>query len=355
MAVLITGGAGFVGSSLAFQFKKGSPDLRVVCFDNLKRRGSELNLIKFKELGIEFVHGDIRHIEDFNSIEGDFDLMIDACAEPSVHAGLDGDVKYLIDTNLNGTINCLQFAKKRVSKTIFLSTSRIYSIDPLIELPLKEDNSRLILNADVKLPLGVSLNGIGEGFSISSFRSLYGSTKLCSEMIIHEYRNNFNMNIAINRCGVIAGRGQWGKVDQGVFTLWVANHYFSKTLKYTGFGGTGKQVRDLLHPIDLFHLIEKQIESESDLFNDTYNVGGGLECSTSLLELSRVCENVTGNKINISSEPETSPMDIPYYITDNTKASSAFDWEPKYKTQDIVKDIYDWLVEEEDLVRNIFN
>lgn len=66
------------------------------------------------------------------------------------------------------------------------------------------------------------------------------------------------MNAVINRCGVIAGAGQFGKVDQGVFTLWVANHFFGKPLKYTGFGGTGAQVRDLLHPSDLFRLLEAQ-------------------------------------------------------------------------------------------------
>ena len=109
--ILITGGCGFVGSNLAISFKKANPNDRVISLDNLKRRGSELNLPRLREIGIEFVHGDIRNVEDFNEI-GQIDILIDAAAEPSVVSGMNSTPDYLINTNLVGTINCLNVALK---------------------------------------------------------------------------------------------------------------------------------------------------------------------------------------------------------------------------------------------------
>src|SRR5690349_19143449 len=111
MKILITGGAGFVGSSLAIALKTNYPDYQVYALDNLKRRGSELNIPRLKKAGVEFVHGDIRNKEDFDSIPA-VDTVIEASAEPSVLAGLDGTPDYLINTNLVGTVNCLNYALK---------------------------------------------------------------------------------------------------------------------------------------------------------------------------------------------------------------------------------------------------
>ncbi|MGB0452645.1 MAG: NAD-dependent epimerase/dehydratase family protein [Bacteriovoracaceae bacterium] len=352
--VLITGGAGFVGSSLAKMIKADNPQSEVWVLDNLKRRGSELNLPTFAELGINFVHGDIRDYSDFENLNGDFDLLIEASAEPSVHSGISGGLSYLVDTNLSGTLNCLRFARERCEKTLFLSTSRVYSIDALREIELEENETRFQVKEGIDY-LGLRDGGILENFDVSRFRSFYGTTKLSSEYFIQEYVETFGLKAIINRCGVIAGPGQFGKVDQGVFTLWVANHYFKKSLKYMGFGGKGLQVRDLLHPRDLYNLILAQVKSNHSWNGEVYNVGGGLNCSTSLLEYTKLAEEITGNKIEIASAPETAKVDIPYYVTNTDKAEKDFDWKVSYDSKAIVQDIFTWMNENEALVSKVFN
>lgn len=353
MKVLITGGAGFVGANFAVSFKKEDPAMTVVAVDNLKRRGSEFNLALFKQVGVEFIHADIRHASDLEDIPGNFDIFIEASAEPSVLAGVNGSPHYVLQTNLGGTLNCLEFARKRAKIFVFLSTSRVYSLAPLKGINLLEMPSRFAA-AEVQSEQGISQSGISESFPTHLPRSLYGATKLASEMIIQEYVHHYGLQAVINRCGVIAGPGQFGKVDQGVFTLWVAHHFFKQPLQYTGFGGKGKQVRDLLHPADLFSLIKQQLLNIAQCSGEVFNVGGGPEVSTSLLELTALCQEVVGNKVPMMEEPQTSPVDIPFYISDYSKAARSFAWQPQRSVRDIVEGIVLWIRENETQLKAIF-
>ncbi len=348
MRILITGGAGFVGSRLAQLFR---PEAEVVVLDNLKRRGSELNLAAFQRSGIQFVHGDIRNPSDLHALPGNFDLFLEASAEPSVHAGTDGSPDYLLDTNLQGSIHCLNFLRARAGAMVFLSTSRVYSLAPLAALPLRAEKTRLVPSGEAA---GFSEQGISELFPTQTARSLYGATKLCSEMLLQEYVHTYKVKALVNRCGVIAGAGQFGKVDQGVFTLWMAHHHFGKPLQYTGFGGKGLQVRDLLHPTDLFALLQKQIATPSALQGEIYNVGGGPGISTSLLEWTALAQKHTGKEVPIRSVPETAQVDIPYYVSDFRKAAAAFGWQPKTTSAGIAEDICSWLKENESQLRPLF-
>lgn len=305
-------------------------------------------------MGIDFIHGDIRTREDLFSIEQKFDLFIEASAEPSVHAGNDGSPDYLIQTNLVGTINCLEFARKRCGSMIFLSTSRVYSIKDLMNIGLTTESNRFVVKEQPDI-IGLTKKGITESFNVLGPRSLYGATKLSSEFLIQEYVHSFSQNIIINRCGVIAGPGQWGKVDQGVFTLWVANHFFKKDLKFTGFGGLGHQVRDLLHPVDLFSALESQWDKIPKYSGESFNIGGGMENSTSLKEYTSLCEEITGNNLNIKSHKETLPNDIPWYVTDSSKFEETFDWKPRHTVKDIAEDIHTWIKDNLDEVKKIFN
>jgi len=354
MNILITGGAGFVGSHLCRMYKERHPSANIVAFDNLHRRGSEFNLNDFKNRGIRFIHGDIRCPGDIEAIKEKFDVFIEASAEPSVLAGINNPDNYTIQTNLNGTINCLNFALRQTGIFIFLSTSRVYSINPLLNIPLKEGETRLYIDSSKEFIRGLSPQGINEEFPTNTARSLYGATKLASELLIQEYVSAYGLKAVINRCGVICGPGQFGKVEQGVFTLWVANHYLRKPLKYTGFSGKGKQVRDILHPQDLFDALNLQGEKMNTLSGEIFNLGGGLDISVSLFELTQLCREVSQNEVTIESIQETSGVDIPFYITDYKKAAQAFGWQPKFSVEDIVKDIYHWIIKNEDIIQSIF-
>jgi CDP-paratose 2-epimerase len=356
MRVLITGGAGFVGSSLARLFKEHVPASHVVVFDNLKRRGSELNLPYFKRVGIEFVHGDIRNPFDLDDLPGQFDLCVEASAEPSVHAGTGGQSPaYLLQTNLVGTLNCLEFARRRSRGMIFLSTSRVYAIAALKAIPLQEHPTRFDVAADVAQP-GLSMLGIREEFPVvgRGFRSLYGSTKLASELFLEEYGENFGFPALVNRCGVIAGAGQFGKTDQGVFALWVARHLFGGELKYMGFGGAGKQVRDILHPADLFRLVVLENDRLESLQGRLYVVGGGRSTSVSLQEYTDICRRVTGSTVAILPSPETTAVDVPWLVMDHTKVTTELGWYPRMSPADIVEDIASWLVAHRLAVQSLF-
>lgn len=341
--VLVTGGAGFVGSHLAMGIKSRDEALRVVALDNLKRRGSELNLPRLRAAGVEFAFGDIRQPSDVDDV-GPFDLLLDCSAEPSVLAGFGGSPRYVIDTNLAGTVNCLEAARRHGADVIFLSTSRVYPVAPLAGLDLRETETRFEPTGE-NAPAGFSPAGLTEAFPLEGARSMYGATKLASELILAEYRAMYGLRTVVNRCGVIAGPWQMGKVDQGVAVLWVARHVFGGPLAYIGFGGEGKQVRDLLHIDDLLELAILQMERIGALDGGTFNVGGGVGISASLRELTALCREITGRAIPIASDPETRPADIPWYATDSGRVAAATGWRPKRDVQAIVEDIHRWIID----------
>ena len=242
--ILITGGSGFVGSNLAVSSKLKYPKVKVIALDNLCRRGSELNIIRLKKNDIEFIHGDIRSPEDLE-LKEKIDLIIECSAEPSVLSGYGGSPGYVIDTNLTGSINCFELARKNKADIVFLSTSRVYPYGGINNLKVVEDDTRFKWqNEQDENIKGWSEEGIDVNFPLEGPRSMYGATKLCSEIILKEYISMYGLRGVVNRCGVIAGPWQFGKVSQGVFTLWMLAHFFKKPLKYIGFGGCGKQVRD---------------------------------------------------------------------------------------------------------------
>ena len=337
MKILITGLCGFAGVSIAKLLLQSHSDLQIVGLDNFSRKGSELNIPELTNLGLGLIRGDIRSQSDVEALPI-VDWVIDCAANPSVLAGLDGNSssRQLLENNLWGTVNLLEYCKKFKAGLILLSTSRVYSASELAVLPMQSSNDRFELKpSEIK---GISPNGITENFPTSSPISLYGASKLASETLILEYGECFDFPVWINRCGVLAGAGQFGKADQGICSYWIHSFKEKNPLKYIGFDGSGHQVRDALHPKDLVPLLSRQLMEPSWDAPKIINVGGGIENSISLKQLSDWCEKRFGPNEVISSS-KSRPMDAPWIVMDSTVAQNAWNWSVKTKLEQILEEI----------------
>jgi CDP-paratose 2-epimerase len=255
-----------------------------------------------------------------------------------------------MQANLVGAYHCLELARRCSAQLVFLSTSRVYPISPLEHLAYVQTESRFELERE-QPTIGASEAGIAEDFPLAGARTFYGTTKLAAELLIEEYRATHGLRAVINRCGVIAGPWQMGKIDQGVFTHWMLAHHFGRPLRYIGFGGSGKQVRDLLHIDDLLDLLDRQLTEPLHWDGVTVNVGGGRACSLSLVEASLLCAEISGRETAISASDESRPGDVPIYLSDCRRLFSLTDWRPVHGPREILTDIHAWIVEHEAAVR----
>lgn len=340
MKLLITGICGFVGNAIAHALKERHSSLEIFGIDNFIRPGSESNRQELKKLGVKLFHGDLRHASDLEQIPK-ADVVIDAAANPSVLAGVDGKMsaRQLIEHNLYGTINLLEYCKQYQARLILLSTSRVYSINPLVALPVEIDNNAFRLAQDTSLPTGVSPHGIDESFSTEPPLSLYGSTKRSSELLALEYGGAFDFPVFINRCGVLAGAGQFGRPDQGIFAYWINSYLRKQPLKYIGFNGSGYQVRDCLHPHDLAALVSLQLDGKyPSSSNRIINCSGGIKSACSLQQLSDWCSARFGFH-HVASSDEKRSFDIPWMVLDSAKAEQVWKWKPMRSTEEILEEI----------------
>jgi CDP-paratose 2-epimerase len=337
MKVLISGVCGFVGSQLARYLRQSFEGIEIFGLDNLARSGSEMNRPALRNLGVELFHGDIRMASDLDALPTS-DWVIDAAALPSVLAGRDGksSTRQLLEHNLIGTINLLEYCRSCHAGLILLSTSRVYSIPALLQIPLSVDSSAYVLDAAQPWPAPVSQAGIREAFSVEAPISLYGATKLASERLAQEYHSAFQIPIWINRCGVMAGAGQFGNAEQGIFSYWLHAHAAKRPLKYLGFGGHGFQVRDALHPHDLARLVDFQLRSSQP--GRILNVSGGQANSISLAQLTAWCDQRFGPHHPLADGSDR-PYDVPWLILDSTEASNAAAWKPKITLPQILEEI----------------
>ena len=339
MKILITGGCGFVGTNLILSLKK---KFNVCSLDNLSRKGSKYNYSILKKNKIKNYNFDISIYEYFKRLPK-FDIIIDCCAEAAIEKSKN-NLDKVISTNLTGTINILKKAKKDKSKVIFLSSSRVYPIK-LIHKKLGNIN----LNKQNKI-----VHTINEKDDIRGAKSIYGFTKLASEMLIEEFSYAFKLKYIINRCGVISGPLQFGYQDQGFVSLWVWNHVMKKDLKYIGYGGNGNQLRDVLHIDDLCSLILKQVKYINRINNKIFTVGGSKKSSTSLLSLTKSCQKITKNIVRIKKIKKTSIYDIPYYVTNNNYVSKVYQWRPKKNISNIIEDLYFFTLKNKNNLKNYF-
>ncbi|MEJ1931162.1 NAD-dependent epimerase/dehydratase family protein [Nostoc sp. NIES-2111] len=349
MKILITGICGFVGSTLAQALQDNSPSYSIFGIDNLSRSGSWVNRETLQKRGIKVIHGDIRHSSDVDALPP-ADWVIDAAANPSVLAGVDGQTSslQLVQHNLLGTINLLEYCKRYQAGFTLLSTSRVYSISGLSQLQVAEANGAFYPTPEQIFPEGISQRGIAENYSTTPPVSLYGSTKVTSEHLALEYGATFEFPVWINRCGVMAGAGQFGHPGQGIFAFWIHSFREQQPLKYIGFGGKGYQVRDCLHPRDLISLLYKQFaEPLNTNKSRIINVSGGVKNSMSLRQLSVWCENRFD--VNEVLETDTERLfDIPWMVLDASKAETLWKWQPQINIYKVLEEIAEFAVKQKE-------
>lgn len=339
MRILITGICGFVGSTLARELAAAGHT--VTGFDNFIRPGSETNVAPLAQLGIKVLTADLRDAAAMASLPP-ADFVVDAAANPSVLAGVDGKTssKELVDHNLTGTIHVLEYCKAHKAGFVLLSTSRVYSIAPLAALATVVEANALRPSPDAnRLPAGLSAAGLTECFATTAPISLYGATKLASEAMALEYGETFGFPVFINRCGVLAGAGQFGRADQGIFAYWINSWLRKRPLKYLGFGGLGHQVRDCLHPRDLVPVLEKQFAAPRVAVADRLaNFSGGAASAMSLRQLSDWCAGRFGPH-TVVQDGTPRPFDIPWIVLDHAKATTVWGWKPATPTVEILAEI----------------
>ncbi len=340
MKVLITGVCGFVGSSLARAAVEAGLPWELIGFDNLSRPGSEVNRAEMQRLGVKFIHGDLRSASDVDGLP-DVDWTIDAAANPSVLAGSAGygTSRQLMEHNLVGTVNLLEKCRSAGSGFVLLSTSRVYSIPPLAGLPVRVEGAAYVPGDEAAWPAEFSAAGVREGFSTAAPVSLYGASKLASEALALEYGEAFGFPVWVNRCGVLAGAGQFGKADQGIFSFWLHSHARRRPMRYIGFDGGGHQVRDCLHPRDLVPLIGMQMAAgRGGERPRVVNVSGGRGSARSLRELTAWCDGRWGAHA-VGSEAMDRPYDLPWVVLDSSSAESTWGWRPRTTTEEILSEI----------------
>jgi len=338
MRILITGVCGFAGSTLARSLAEHGGHELIGC-DNFSRAGSELNRAELTSLGVKIFYSDLRAASDLDSLPA-CDWVIDAAAKPSVLAGLDGQTssRQLLEYNLGGTVNMLEYCKRHKSGFILISTSRVYSAGILAQLPLKAENGAFKPAPKAPIP-GLGPDGVNESFPTTAPLSLYGATKLASETLALEYGEAFNLPVFINRCGVLAGAGQFGRSDQGIFAFWINSHLRRRPLKYIGFGGHGHQVRDCLHPRDLLPLLEAQFAAPAIPIEDRIvNLSGGMASATSLIQMTDWCDKRFGQH-TVTPDTTPRPFDIPWLVLDHSRATRIWNWHPKTSAPAIFEEI----------------
>jgi len=340
MRILVTGGCGFVGTNISLHLN--SRGFKIQSLDNLSRKGSEYNLKLLEKNNIKNYKIDIYDYKKIKKLPK-YDLIIDCCAEAAVVVSRK-DIDKVINTNFIGTLNILKKIQKDNSKIIFLSTSRVF---PISETNKVLKSKKIISKLQIK-------KSFSEKDIIEGPKTIYGLTKLSSEMLIEEFSYAFNLKYIINRCGVISGPLQFGKQDQGFLSLWVWKHINKDKMKYIGYGGNGHQLRDVLHINDLCELIFMQIKKFNKIYNKLFTVGGSKRSYTSLVELTKICEKITKNKIKFSKISKTSIYDIPYYVTNNNLVTKTYNWRPKKNINKIVKDVFNWLTKNKKTLNKYF-
>jgi len=343
MKILVTGGAGFVGSHVAEYYARN--DCEVLVFDNLSR--AELlnydtsnamynwNYLKSGYDNIEMQKGDIRDADAIKNAASDVDVIIHTAAQTAVTTSMI-DPRTDFEVNALGTFNVLEAA--RLSRAnpvvIFCSTNKVYG-DNVNEMPVEARGGRYVFSDP-------NFRGIPETFATDLCEHTpYGASKFAADVYVQDYAARGEVDAAVFRMSCIYGTRQFGVEDQG----WVAWFTIATLLgRPITIYGDGKQVRDMLYVTDLVAAFDAFVDRRDRLHRGVYNMGGGAENTMSLLELLDMLEEITGRRSEIGYD-DWRPSDQKVYISDISKARQELGWVPEVAPRDGVGRLVSWVEE----------
>ena len=333
MKVLITGGAGFIGCNTAKRLVNKGWD--VVVLDNLSRKGSETNLEWLgKQANFEFKRIDVRDAGQVDDAiaNGRFGAVIHLAAQVAVTTSMHSP-RQDFEINVLGTFNVLEAIRRFSPETILLnaSTNKVYG--RLDNVSFREDEKSYAFTEKI--------NGVDESQPLD-FHSPYGCSKGAADQYVHDYARIFGLRCVNFRQSCIYGYRQFGIEDQGWVAWFIIAHLLGRPLTIYG---NGKQVRDILFVEDLVDLYESAIAKIDSASGHTFNIGGGIGNTTSLIELIEILERLSKRKVTYSMTEWSRPGDQPIYISDIRLASSILGWKPNTSVAEGVGALYKWITD----------
>ncbi|NQU95523.1 MAG: NAD-dependent epimerase/dehydratase family protein [Candidatus Omnitrophica bacterium] len=339
MKILITGGAGMVGSHTALHYASKGDE--VIVFDNLMRSklfGYDKKSVEYNwnflagQKNIKRVLGDVRNPKDLKKVvSADLDAIIHTAGQPGVGFSINDPAE---DYSINafGSFNVLECVRKVCPKTTFVycSTNKVYG-ENVSELALAEESKRYSFR-DIK--------AISETFNLDlTGHTPYGVSKYVGDLYAQEYGYSYGLKAGIFRMSCTYGTRQFGFEDQG----WLAHFIISNlTDKPITIYGDGKQVRDILYVEDLVRAFDLFIKS--DLKTEVFNIGGGPDNTISLLEFIEMIEQKTGNKMKKGFD-KWRPSDQKVYISDISKVKKILSWQPQIDASRGIDKLISWVKE----------
>jgi CDP-paratose 2-epimerase len=335
--VLVTGGAGFIGSNLTHRLLSQGHDVTI--YDNLARHGTEDNITWLRENHgdkFDLVKGDVRDYPTLAEAVEACEVIYHLAAQVAVTWSV-ADPREDFEINALGTLNVLEAARKctQPPTILFTSTNKVYG--GMEEVEIVQEQKRYAYAA---LPQGVSET------QPLDFLSPYGCSKGAADQYVRDYARIYGLKTIVMRMSCIYGPRQFGIEDQG----WVAHFLISSVLgRPITIYGDGKQIRDILYIHDLLEAFERAVERINVTSGQVYNIGGGPKNTTSVwTEFGEVLAELLGREIEVTYDAWR-PGDQLVYVSDTTKARRELGWEPSTSVRAGIGKLFHWVVENKQL------
>jgi CDP-paratose 2-epimerase len=331
--VLVTGGAGFIGSHLAEHHLGRGDDVAVV--DNLSRTDYNINHLRESHPNLVFRKGDVADPKTFKGLADGVDVVYHCAAQVAVTTSLENP-RLDYDTNATGTFNLCDAVRNSDCDPaiVFCSTNKVYGD---LDLPVMEEDSRYVYG---------EIEGIDESYPLES-NCPYGGGKIIAEYILDTYKASYGLKVTKARMSCIYGTRQFGNEDQG----WVAWFTIAAVCgKPITIYGDGKQVRDILYITDQNSAFEALAKNIKKTDGRAYNLGGGPKHTTSLYELLDLIEDVTGERSEVGYG-DWRMGDQKVYVSDIKKIRNEVGWKPKVSVREGVTEIAEWTMQHRELFK----